>query len=46
MFAYVITAKILRKAWAAGVEMRLHGELVKDAESWISLGLNENAGGH
>ena len=26
------------KAWAAGVEMRLHGELVKDAESWISLG--------
>ena len=25
------------KAWAAGLEMRLHGELVKDAESWISL---------
>jgi len=27
------------KAYAAGLEMRLHGELVKDAESWISLGL-------
>lgn len=27
------------KAWAAGVEMRLFGELVKDAESWISFGL-------
>jgi len=27
------------KAWAAGVEMRLHGELVKDAESWVSIGL-------
>ncbi|MFT3677153.1 MAG: carboxypeptidase-like regulatory domain-containing protein [Chitinophagaceae bacterium] len=27
------------KAYAAGIEMRLHGELVKDAESWISLGL-------
>jgi hypothetical protein len=26
------------KAYAAGVEMRLYGELVKDAESWISLG--------
>jgi hypothetical protein len=26
------------KAYAAGVEMRLFGELVKDAESWISLG--------
>ncbi len=26
------------KANAAGVEMRLWGELVKDAESWISLG--------
>lgn len=26
-------------AYAAGIEMRLHGELVKDAESWISLGL-------
>jgi len=29
----------LDKAYAAGVEMRLHGELVKDAESWISLGI-------
>lgn len=27
------------KAYAAGIEMRLFGELVKDAESWISLGL-------
>ena len=27
------------KAYAAGVEMRLFGEIVKDAESWISLGL-------
>ena len=26
------------KAWAAGIEMRLHGELVKDAESWVSIG--------
>ncbi len=26
------------KAYAAGFEMRLFGELVKDAESWISLG--------
>ncbi|HMR93397.1 MAG TPA: carboxypeptidase-like regulatory domain-containing protein [Chitinophagaceae bacterium] len=26
------------KAYAAGIEMRLHGELVKDAESWISIG--------
>jgi hypothetical protein len=26
------------KAWAAGLELRLFGELVKDAESWISLG--------
>lgn len=26
------------KAYAMGLEMRLHGELVKDAESWISLG--------
>lgn len=26
------------KAYAAGVEFRLFGELVKDAESWISLG--------
>ena len=32
-------------AYAAGIEMRLHGELVPDAESWISLGImktNEN----
>jgi hypothetical protein len=27
------------KAYAAGVEMRLFGELVKDAESWLSIGL-------
>jgi outer membrane receptor for ferrienterochelin and colicin len=27
------------KAFAAGIEMRLFGELVKDAESWVSLGL-------
>jgi hypothetical protein len=27
------------KAYAAGVEMRLFGELVKDAESWFSVGL-------
>ncbi|MET0466829.1 MAG: TonB-dependent receptor [Chitinophagaceae bacterium] len=27
------------KAYAAGIEMRLYGELVKDAESWISIGL-------
>jgi hypothetical protein len=26
------------KAYAAGVEMRLFGEIVKDAESWVSLG--------
>jgi hypothetical protein len=29
----------IAKAFAAGIEMRLFGELVKDAESWISLGL-------
>ena len=29
------------KAYAAGLEMRLFGELVKDAESWVSLGLCE-----
>lgn len=29
----------MAKAYAAGLEMRLYGELVKDAESWISLGL-------
>lgn len=27
------------KAYAAGLEMRLFGELVPDAESWISLGI-------
>ncbi len=27
------------KAYAAGIEMRLFGELVKDAESWISFGI-------
>lgn len=27
------------KAYAAGLEIRLFGELVKDAESWVSLGL-------
>jgi len=26
------------KAYAAGIEMRLFGEVVKDAESWISIG--------
>ncbi|MFL5739736.1 MAG: TonB-dependent receptor [Flavisolibacter sp.] len=26
------------KAYATGLELRLYGELVKDAESWISLG--------
>ena len=28
----------IAKAYAAGLELRLFGELVKDAESWISLG--------
>lgn len=28
----------MAKAYAAGLELRLFGELVKDAESWISLG--------
>jgi hypothetical protein len=27
------------KAYAAGLEMRLFGEVVKDAESWLSVGL-------
>src|SRR6185503_983881 len=27
------------KAYATGIEMRLFGEIVKDAESWISLGI-------
>lgn len=26
------------KAWTAGIETRFYGELVKDAESWVSLG--------
>ncbi len=29
----------MAKAYAAGIEMRLVGEWVKDAESWISLGI-------
>lgn len=31
------------KAYAAGIETRLFGELVKDAESWISLGIMKTA---
>ncbi|MBI3138926.1 MAG: TonB-dependent receptor [Sphingobacteriales bacterium] len=31
------------KAYAAGIEMRLHGELVPDAESWISIGIMKTA---
>ncbi|MBK8952597.1 MAG: TonB-dependent receptor [Chitinophagaceae bacterium] len=31
------------KAYAAGIEMRLHGELVEDAESWISVGIMKTA---
>ena len=27
------------KAYAAGIEMRLFGEIVKDAESWVSMGI-------
>ena len=27
------------KAYAAGIETRLFGELVKDAESWLSIGI-------
>ncbi len=27
------------KAYAAGLEMRLFGEIVKDAESWLSIGM-------
>lgn len=27
------------KAYATGIEMRLFGEIVKDAESWISMGI-------
>ncbi len=33
----------IAKAYAAGIEMRLHGELVQDAESWISLGVMKTA---
>lgn len=33
----------MAKAYAAGIEMRLHGELVEDAESWISLGIMKTA---
>lgn len=29
----------IAKAYATGIEMRLFGELVKDAESWVSLGI-------
>jgi hypothetical protein len=29
----------MAKAYAAGIETRLFGEIVKDAESWISLGI-------
>jgi len=29
----------MAKAYATGIEMRLFGELVKDAESWLSIGL-------
>ena len=28
----------IAKAYAAGIEMRLFGEIVKDAESWVSIG--------
>lgn len=31
------------KAYATGIEMRLHGELVPDAESWISIGIMKSA---
>jgi len=30
-------------AYATGIEMRLHGELVPDAESWISMGIMKTA---
>lgn len=29
----------IAKAYATGIEMRLHGELVPDAESWVSIGI-------
>lgn len=31
------------KAYAAGIETRLFGELLKDAESWLSLGIMKTA---
>jgi hypothetical protein len=31
------------KAYAAGIETRLFGELVKDAESWVSIGFMKTA---
>ena len=31
------------KAYATGVEMRLVGEWVKDAESWLSIGIHADA---
>lgn len=33
----------MARAYAAGLEMRLHGELVPDAESWISIGFMKTA---
>jgi hypothetical protein len=30
------------KAYAAGIEARLYGELVKDAESWLSIGIMQS----
>jgi hypothetical protein len=32
------------KAYATGLEFRLFGELVKDAESWLSVGLMRTTG--
>ena len=34
----------MAKAYAAGAEVRLFGELVKDAESWVSLGFMRTQG--
>lgn len=31
----------IAKAYATGIELRIFGELLKDAESWISLGIME-----
>lgn len=36
------TAQNNAKAYAYGLETRLYGELVKDAESWLSVGLMRN----